>query len=144
MSGSITSANSIFLLGATNLFDVAQRMQDFSADDISSHEAMQVAETMMGVDGYLAYGFVNTPMTQNMMLMAKSDSIAFFETLYTSQKQIQDIYPLYGSITYPSRGVKYTLTNGVLTNYAPVADARRVLQPRRFTLVWESCLPAPL
>lgn len=141
---SITSANTIFTLAVDNLFAVPQQMQGYAADDIASHEAMQVAETMMGVDGILSAGFVNVPMTQAVMLQADSPSIAFFETVYSTQKQVQDIYFFTGIITYPSRATKYNLTRGVLTNYAPLPDAKRVLQPRRFSIVWQNCLPAPI
>jgi hypothetical protein len=35
------------------------------------------------------------------------------------------------------------LTNGVLTNFAPISDAKKVLQPRKFQIQWNVVLGAP-
>jgi hypothetical protein len=77
-------------------------------------------------------------------LMADSPSIAFFETIFSYQQQGKTVYPLSGMILLPSLSKKYIMTNGGLSGYKPVPDAKRVLQPMKFAVTWQSVLPAPV
>jgi hypothetical protein len=141
---SITSANSVLMLSVSSLYVVPQQIQGFAADDIFDLDALEVAETMMGVDGRLSSGYVNVPVKWGISLMADSPSNAIFDNWYVSQKQQQDVYFANGSITLPSLGVVYTLTKGSLTSYQPGPNAKKVLQPRKHVITWESILPSPV
>ena len=141
---SITSANAVYLLSINALYNTAQQLQGFAADEIFSTDPLESAEVMMGVDGILSAGFVFVPVKQMVVLQADSASNAIFENWWSSQQQIKDLYFASGQITLPSLGRKFTLTNGALTTYPPVADAKKVLQPRKYGITWQSIIPAIL
>jgi len=141
---SITSANAVLLLGIADIYSTPQQLQQFAADDIYGITALQAAETAMGVDGYLAAGFVWSPVVQKITLQADSPSNVIFETWYEFQKTAQDIYRASGSVTLKSVNRKYSMTNGVLTNYAPAPDGKKVLQARTYEITWERINPAAM
>jgi hypothetical protein len=140
---SITSANAILTLSQATLFPTPVQLQGFAADDIYDMPAVQTVEELMGVDGVLSFGFIFTPRVQNIALQADSLSISFFDTIAQQQIAAKDVYVLNGVIRLTSVGTQYTMSNGALRNYAPIPDAKRVLQPRRFTIVWNTVAPGP-
>jgi hypothetical protein len=141
---SITSTNAVYLLTILRLFPVPQQVQGFSADDIFDTGDVAPAEVMMGLDGKLSGGFVPVPIVQGITLMADSPSNTLFEAWYTAQQAARELYFANAVIQLPAVGTSYVLTNGVLTGYKPSADAKKVLQPRKFSITWESCVPTPL
>ena len=38
-------------------------------------------------------------------------------------------------------GKTYTMTKGFLTNYKPIPDIKKLLQPQRFRITWQSVSP---
>lgn len=143
-SPSITSVNSIYMLAITGLYTVPQQLQGFSADDIFDTGEINSAEVVMGLDGKIAAGYVPVAIVQNITLLANSDSNALFEAWWASQRAAQELYFATGIIRMPSVKRSYALTNGVLTGYSPMSDAKKTLQPRKYTITWESALAAPL
>lgn len=141
---SITSANAVLLLGITGIFSTPQQLQQFSADDVYDIDALQTAEVAMGVDGYLAAGFVWVEVKQKITLQADSPSNVIFEQWYEAQKVASDIYRASGSVTLKSVNRKYTMTNGVLTSYAPAPNGKKVLQARTYEITWERISPASI
>ena len=139
---SITSANAIIMLTIANLFDVPQQIQGFASDDVFSTDAIAPAETMMGVDGLLSGGYVNVPVVQGFSLQADSPSIDFFDAWYAAQRAQNDTYVANGIITLSSLGRKWSMTKGYLTNYPMLPDAKKLLQPRKFSITWERVDPA--
>lgn len=139
---SITSANAIYMLSIASLYGAPQQLQGFAADDIFDTGSINPAEVIMGVDGKLSAGFVPVAIPQNIMLMANSASIDLFDNWYQAQYIARDIYFAQATIVLPSIGKQYTMTNGVLQGYAPIPDAKKVLQARRFSIVWESVVGA--
>jgi hypothetical protein len=139
---SITSINSVYIITIPNVIFPTQ-LQGFSADDIFGTDPLEVAETMMGVDGILSAGLINVPVQQGISLQADSASNAIFDTWYAQQRLIRDIYFANANVTLTSIGKKFALTNGALKTYPPLPDAGKVLKPRKFTIVWESITPAP-
>ncbi len=140
----LTSANSIIMLSATGLFPVAQQMQGFSAEDIFEAEEIDAAETVMGVDGKLSGGLIYVEKPWWIHLQANSASNAFFDTLIQTQIASNDIIQLQGSVSLPGLGSKYALSNGILKRYPPMPAGHKLLQPRKFTIVWENIAPAPV
>lgn len=141
---SLTVANSVYMLVIIDLFPVPQQLQGYAADDVFSTEAVDSVETVMGVDGLLSGGWMPTPKRQTITLQADSPSTLMFDAWQQSQEAIQDAYIANAVITLPSLGRVYVCTKGFLTNYTPVPDARKILQPRRFQITWESILGAPI
>lgn len=142
MAGTITSANAVLMLSVLGLFPVPQLIQGFAVEDVFDSEDLETAETMMGVDGKLSAGFVFNPIKQGFTLMADSPSIALFEAVYASELAAKDKYVFYGTIFLPSVSRLYTMTRGFMTGYKPMPDAKKVLQPRKFGMTWQSIIPA--
>lgn len=138
----ITSSNAILFLTIGNLYPAPQQIQGFAVDDVYGVEALANAETMMGVDGILSAGFVFVPVRQHIMLQADSASNLIMDQWYLAQQQTKELISATGSIALPAIQRKYTMAKGFMTSYVPVAEGRRVLQPRRYEITWESIIPA--
>jgi hypothetical protein len=141
---SITSANSIFLLGISTVFPVPQLLQGYATDDAFSTESVEPAETKMGVDGKLSAGFVFMPIKLSITLQADSASILLFDAWYAAQKAQLDVYFANGLIRLKSVSKSYVLTNGVLSGYMPIPDAKKTLDPLKYAITWESVVGAPI
>ena len=141
---SLTAANSVIIIGVTGLFPVAQQLQGFAVDDMFSSEAVQTAETMMGVDNILSGGWVATSKKVTFALQADSVSNNIFDTLWAAQEQAQEVFTLFGEITLRAIDRSFILQRGFMTSYMPMPDAKKLLQPRKFTVEWQRILPAPI
>lgn len=139
----ITSANATILLAVPLLFAAPVQLQKFAADDIFGTDPIQVGEEQMGVDGHLTAGFVNNPIKQAYALMADSDSNFFFDQIALREKADQTKYEISGVVLLTSVGTKWTMTRGFLTMWQPIPDAKKVLQSRKHTIVWERVVPTP-
>ena len=141
---SITSANSILLLGVTGLYTVPQQLQGFGADDAYSIDSVENSEVIMGVDAIMSSGWIPQIKVMHVNLQADSASNTFFEAWYAAQEAAEEIYPAFGTIVQPGVNRTYILTNGVLSGYSPIADSKKVLQPRKFQIKWAVTLGAPV
>lgn len=140
----LTSANAIFLLGITGLFDVPVQLQGFAAEDIFDAEGVDTAETVMGVDGKLSAGWVPSIKKIGVTIQADSDSIDFFERWYAAQRAVRETYFGFGSIYLRSTQKKYNLVRVVLKNYKPLPDAKKILQSRKFMLDCQEIEPSAI
>lgn len=143
MANSITSANSTLFLGVTSLFPIPQQLQGFGADDAYAMEVVENSEVMLGVDGIMSSGWIPQIKIMNITLQADSASNTFFEAWYAAQEAAREIFPAFGNVTQPGVKKTYTLINGVLSNYTPLAEAKKVLQPRKFQIKWQVSIGAP-
>ncbi len=144
MAKTITAANAVFMLSVPGLFNAPIQLQGFSADDVFDTEAVEPAEIMMGVDGFMSAGFVFVPIKQSVTLQADSDSNDIFETWYANNSPPNDLFVANGSVILKSIRKSYTMTRGVLTSYPSISDAKKVLQPRKYGITWNRVQPAPL
>jgi len=144
MANNITSANSTLALGVVGLFTVPQALQGFSAGDAYSIDTVDISQVLMGVDGVMSSGWVPQIKTMNVTLQSDSLSNTFFEAWYAAQEVAKNTYSAFGVINQPALSRVYTLKNGILSNYAPLADAKEVLQPRKFQIKWELILGSPV
>ena len=133
---SLSGANSIVMLGITDLYDTPQQLQQFAADDIFTAEMVKLVETLMGVDGVLSGGFVNVERKQVFSLQGDSPSNDIFDNWAGAMAAQQDIYTANGVITLKTIGKKWTLTNGFLTGYTPIPDVKKLIQPRKHEITW--------
>lgn len=140
----ITSANAIYTLAVSTIFDAPIQLQGFSADDIFTTEPLASAETIMGVDGRLSAGFVFVPVTQNISIQADSESNSLFEQWWAEQQNAKEVYEANGVIILPALGKKWTLTRGFLTSFPPIPDAAKTLRPRRYGIHWNFVSPAEI
>lgn len=141
---SITSATAQLSLGVTSLYAAPQAIQGFAVDDAFDTEALEMAETAMGVDGILTGGYVPNPTVMTITLMGDSASVPFFDNWVAAERTIRDIYYGYGTIYMPGVKRKYAMTKGILRNYPQLPDAKKTLQALKYTIVWQSVLPAPV
>lgn len=139
----LTSANSIILISVASIFPVPQRMQGFSTDDLTDMDAVEPKETSMGIDGRLSAGFVPVAVRQNITLQADSLSNDFFERWAQFERQAKEAYVATGTLILPGAQRQYAMTRGFLQSISPIPAARKTLQPRKYTIVWERVEPAP-
>lgn len=143
MAKTLTAANSVFALSIASLYPTPQILQGYAADDAFSASDIAPAEIVMGVDGKMSAGYTPVPVPMDIVLQADSDSIQLFDDWFNAMQSAKDVYFASGFVTLQGTGEKYTLTRGILTSYKPMADAKKILQPRKFTVTWESALKAP-
>ncbi len=74
----ITSANAVIIISVAGLYDVGQRIQGFTADDISGTDSIEQAEFSMGVDGRLSAGYAPVAVPQTITLQSDSLSAVWF------------------------------------------------------------------
>lgn len=140
--GDITSATAVLTLAVPPLFGSTQ-LQGFATDDVFDIPAIQSVETLMGVDGVLSGGFVYVEVPYEISLQADSLSNLLFDQWWTQMQATQATYTASGLIKLPGVATKFTLTNGFLKSYKPAPQAKKILQPRKFMLTWQSIAPAP-
>jgi len=140
----ITSSNSVLTIGVFALFPTPQQLQGFAQDDAYSMSSIEVSENMIGVDGVKSSGFIPTLKEMEITLQADSPSNDFFEAWFNAQESGQSQMIAFGTLSQPSVGKSYSLSNGTLKGYSPIAAAKKVLQPRKFSIVWQNISGAPL
>jgi hypothetical protein len=140
---SITGAGVVLTLTIPPLFPIPQQLQGFAVDDVYDIPQIKSVEVMMGVDGVLSAGFVYVQIPQEIILQADSASNGIFDTWWTQMQAAKDIYAASGLIKLPGLATKFSMINGFLTGYKPAPGAKRVLQPRRYEVTWQSIAPAP-
>lgn len=140
----ITSANAVFLLSVPDVFSTPQILQGFATDDSFATEAVNVAETMKGVDGIMSYGFMPFITPMSISFQADSPSItATMETWISAQIATRQIYAANATITLPALGKTYQMVNGVLVNITPIPPGKKVLQPQTYHIHWDQWIPQP-
>lgn len=144
MANTITSANSVFLLGITGLFPTAQLLQGYMADAAWDNASVKPAEVVLGVDGNMSYGWLPRIYEQTISLMPDSPSSQLFEDWVVSMDGVEEVYSCFGSLTLPSVSRSYTLANGVLTGYVPIPKGGKILQGRPFIITWNTIIPMPI
>lgn len=140
----LTSANSVLMLGVANLFNIPQKIEGYAADDAFTVTDVESGETQMGVDGRLSAGFTPYIVPLEINLMADSASNLFFDVLMQSEKIAKEKYEINGSIEIPSIGYIYTFTRGFLKKASVVPAAKKILQARKFEIEFESMTWAPV
>lgn len=142
MVKTLTAANAVLQISVAGLFTVPQQIQGFANDEAFNLDDVDTAETVMGVDGILSTGWIPKELVQNITLQADSDSVQLFEDWYASQQQARENLIASGTVIYPSVQRQYNLVRGTLRGYSPMPGAKRILQPRKFTIVWNYVEPA--
>jgi hypothetical protein len=129
---------------SATLFAAPTQLQGFAADDAFATEAVASVEVLMGVDGILSAGFVYVPIRQTVAIQADSISNDLFDAWWNAMQTTKDVFLAQGVITLTTIQKKYALTNGSLTTYHPIPDVKKLLQPRRYGITWQTSSPAPV
>lgn len=140
----LTSANSVLSLGVQNLFNTPVQIQGFAADDAFLTQDVETSEVLMGIDGQMSYGYVPYITMFEITLQANSASNAFFDAILNAQRFMRDDLQINGSLRLPSLGFDYSMTNGVLQKATVVPPGKKILQPRKFELAFQSIIGAPV
>ncbi|WP_046901579.1 phage tail fiber protein [Gluconobacter oxydans] len=142
MSGIITSADAIYTLTVSSLWDAPITLENWGSDRGWEQEALEMAEFRMSLDGKLNKGYVPRAVVQSLALSAGSASIPYLEAIIAGQQQSMSIYTLGAELTLKSTGRKYTFTNGGLSSGTVAPNGGGTLEDRTFSLTWERVFPA--
>lgn len=140
--GDITAANAVFTLTIPGVFSAPQQLQGFDVDNVFDVDAVDTAETKMGVDGIGSGGFIFAFVPMTIHIQADSPSIQLFETWLAAMTTNLATYQASGSVLLPAIGRKYTLLGGFLKKPQQMSSAHKVLQARPFGIDWSSISPA--
>lgn len=143
MARTITSANAVITLTIPGLYNSPIQLKGFSADNIYTTDNQDITETSMGVDGVLSGGFVFTPVTQTISLQSDSTSNDLFSRWIAAQKASREVITANGRTTLSAIGRAFVSTKGFLVSIPPMPTAARTLQPRAYTIQWQSVQEVP-
>lgn len=139
----LTVSNSVLLLTVTGLYPVPVPISGYSVDDAFASEEVENGETMMGVDGHLSAGFVPYVVPLTINLQADSLSNDIFDDWIGAELRSRDKYVAGASVLIQGTGELYTFKRGFLRKFMPMPEAKKVLQPRRFTIEFEELTKGP-
>lgn len=138
MSGSITSADAIFILSVPELAIVGHKVEGFSVDKAFSSDNKVYAETLVGVDGKMSAGYTPTKTTMQLSLQADSASRTVFNAILEAMQTAKRIYYMSGTVSIPATSESFTLTKGVIVSGKIIPDSAKMLNPIDYSLDWES------
>lgn len=141
-SQTITSANAVLTLTVPGIFPAPIQIQGFSAEKAWSTDQQETTESMIGVDGLKASGWVPAMIKQAFSLMANSPSRSVFNAIARAQKANRDAITFSGTFVLPSTGESFSCLNGTLKDYKPIPDGAKVLQPIEFNIEWQDIQPS--
>jgi len=98
----------------------------------------------MGADGKLSGGYTPYPVSLDFSLQANSASNILMDLIMDYQDSKKEVLNFFASISLPSLGVVYDFTNGFLAKGSPMPSAKKVMQPRKFTIVFNRILRVPV
>lgn len=139
---SLTAADAVILFSIPGVVPIPQMLQKFMADDIFDTEAIEAAETVMGVDGFLSAGFVYASVKQGYSLQGDSESNAVFDNWYYAEQVTRSKLPASATIILPALGIKYSMQVGYLKTYKPISDLKKIIQGRKHIVEWQRALPS--
>lgn len=138
----ITSANSSFAIIVPGVYSAPQSIQGYATDDAFAAEAVEKVETLMGIDGKLSAGYIFNPYKMTITLQADSGSIALFTNWQLAQDAVREVIAASATIIIPSIGYKFAMTNGYMTRFQPMPEAKKTLGPPKFEVTWEKIVGA--
>jgi tail fiber protein gp32 len=141
---SISDTNAVITLTIPLLFPVPVQIQGFAADDVYDSDDVELATTIMGVDGILSGGFVNSLIAWNISLQADSPSQVMFEAWDGAQQALQDVLPAQANVTLTGLGRSYQMVTGFLVRGKRLPDAKKTLMPRKWRIDWQQVIPIPV
>lgn len=140
---SLTGANVALALAVPGLFDTGQVLQGFAVDDVFDSENVRRIETAMGVDGVLSAGLVFYEKPMTIHLQSDSPSIDVFDQWIAAEEAQGDVLPANMTARLTGLGTVFACVKGFLTVSPPLPSVKRLIQPRAYTITWESITPAP-
>lgn len=143
MPRTLTTANSSFALQIEGLFPVPVNIKGYATDDMFSTGEVDTSETMMGTDGKLSGGYVFVEKTFVFVLQADSESNDIMDNWIAAEEAAREKLIANAVVILTGIGGKFALTRGFLGSHTPMAGSKKVLQPRSFTIKFQSITKAP-
>ena len=134
----ITSSDSVLIMIVQDLYPAGIKLEKFSADNIITNESRQSAETRIGVDGKIAAGWIPAIKTVTINLEADSPSLEFIENIIAKQDLNKKLFEISLDITIPSVSKVYSFKKGYIHDVSDMSNLANVLDPREFTIHFES------
>lgn len=114
--------------------------EGYSADSALSAEMTKIVETRMGVDGQMSAGYVPAIKRFTVDFEASSSSIWPLMSLARLIESAKTPQPVVITITIPAVGKKF-ICSGFLTDYPPVLNIKRTLDPLSFGFDFQEIIP---
>jgi len=133
----ITSANSSAVLSVQEIAPNGIQLEGYSTDQSISSEAVDIAETRMGVDGNMAAGYVPAIKPVTITLESNSPSYPRLCEIWEASQTNRTIYPCTLTVMIPSIRQAFTYSNGILKNGSPFPTHAKVLEPTTWQFDFE-------
>jgi hypothetical protein len=140
----ITSANSVFMLGVAGLFNTPVQIQGYAADDAFASGEVEFMEKYLGVDGKLSAGFTPYIVPLDFSLQADSASNKIMLAIIAAEKVKREKLVLNATIQIPSIGLIFAFTTGFLDKGPVMPSAGKVLKPNKYSLAFQDLSSAPM
>lgn len=138
----ITSANSSFAIVVPGVYSAPQSIQGYATDDAFATEAIEKVETMMGIDGKLSAGYIFNPYKMTITLQSDSGSFDVFTNWQLAQDAVREVISASATIVIPSIGYRFAMSNGYLSRFQAMPEAKKTLAPLKFEITWEKIVGA--
>lgn len=134
----ITSSNSVLTLTVEELFPSGIQLQNFSVDSMFAADALDLAETRMGIDGKIAAGYTPNIKAVTITLEASSPSYPSLQQIAAAMQTNRKIYPATLTARIESIGKRITWSKGTLKSGSIVPNAKKVLDPTEWVFHFET------
>jgi len=138
----ITSANSSFAIVIPGVYSAPRSIQGYATDDAFAIEGIEKVEVKMGIDGKQSGGYVFQPYKMSVTLQGDSASFDIFTNWQLAQDAVREVIAAAATIIIPSIGYKFAMTNGYLTKFQAMPEAKKTLDPLKFEISWEKVIGA--
>ena len=136
-SQDITSANAQLVLICETLIPTGVVLQQASTDAFASVDALQVTETRMGVDGYMAAGVTPNIVQVTINLEANSPSKRYFDLIAEAMLLNKKPYRCTLMIRLPSTEEGFMFYRGVMQTSNRTPALQKVLAPTSWVFHFE-------
>jgi hypothetical protein len=138
----ITSANSSFAIVIPGVYSAPRSIQGYATDDAFATEAIEKVETKMGIDGKLSAGYIFNPYKMSITLQGDSASFDIFTNWQLAQDAVREVIAAAATIIIPSIHYKFAMSNGYLSKFQAMPEAKKTLDPLKFEITWEKVIGA--
>lgn len=125
----ITSANATAYMVVKDLYPTGFALNNFSTDQAVDQSEDTIAETRMGVDGYMAAGYVPSIKAVTIKFEATSPSVQYLNNLYLASQKNRRTYEITLVVKVPAVNKTYTYSGGVLKTGKLLPGLKKVLDP---------------
>lgn len=125
----ITSANATAYMVVKDLYPTGFALNNFSTDQAVDQSEETIAETRMGVDGYMAAGYVPSIKAVTIQFEASSPSVQYLNNLYLASQKNRRTYEVTLVVKVPAVNKTYTYSGGVLKTGKLLPGLKKVLDP---------------